>query len=114
MTPRGSPGNFGLRGILSQDLPLSVVCSRTCVEIKISGAFVLNRRVDLHAIDATPARWRGGVGLSPLDGASTAASPSLSEELSGAPTHWYPTQSSTEGAGPTPALAALKEPSPKR
>ena len=23
------------------------------------GAFVLNRRVDLHAIDATPARWRG-------------------------------------------------------
>ena len=34
---------------------------------------LLNRRVDLHAIDATPARWRGGVGLSPLDGASTAA-----------------------------------------
>ena len=26
-----------------------------CVEI-IYGAFVLNRRVDLHAIDATPAR----------------------------------------------------------
>ena len=23
------------------------------------GAFVLNHRVDLHAIDATPARWRG-------------------------------------------------------
>ena len=41
---------------------------------KFHGAFVLNRRVDLHAIDATPARWRGGVGLSPLDGASTAAS----------------------------------------
>ena len=31
---------------------------------------VLNRRVDLHAIDATPARWRGDVGCSPLDGAS--------------------------------------------
>ena len=28
---------------------------------------------DLHAIDATPARWRGGVDSSPLDGASTAA-----------------------------------------
>ena len=36
--------------------------------------FVLNRRVDLHAIDATPARWRGDAGSSPLDGASTAAS----------------------------------------
>jgi hypothetical protein len=27
---------------------------------KLYGAFVLNLRVDLHAIDATPARWRGG------------------------------------------------------
>ena len=27
----------------------------TCVEIKIYGAFVLNQRVALHAIDATPA-----------------------------------------------------------
>ena len=51
VTPLGSPGNLGLRGILSQDLPLSVVCSSTCVEIKFYGAFVLNRRVDLHAID---------------------------------------------------------------
>ena len=40
---------------------------------KFYGAFVLHRRVDLHAIDATPARWRGGAGSSPLDGASTAA-----------------------------------------
>ena len=31
----------------------------TCVEIKIYGAFVLNHPVVLHAIDATPARWRG-------------------------------------------------------
>ena len=31
------------------------------VEIKIYGAFVLNHRVVLHAIDATPARRRGGV-----------------------------------------------------
>mgnify|MGYP001236154894 CR=1 FL=1 len=28
---------------------------------KFYGVFVLNRRVDLHAIDATPARRRGGV-----------------------------------------------------
>ena len=32
----------------------------TCAYIKISRR-VLNRRVDLHAIDATPARWRGNV-----------------------------------------------------
>ena len=49
---------------------------QNCVEIKIYGAFVLNRRVDLHAIDATSARWRGDAGSSPLDGASTAASSS--------------------------------------
>ena len=35
-------------------------------------AFVLNRRVGLHAIDATPARWRGnGGGSSPPDRART-------------------------------------------
>ena len=39
---------------------------------KFYGAFVLNHRVVLHAIDATPARWRGDAGSSPLDGASTA------------------------------------------
>ena len=27
---------------------------------KFYGAFVLPRRVDLHAVDVTPARWRGG------------------------------------------------------
>ena len=30
---------------------------------KFYGAFVLNHRVDLHAIDAAPARWRGDAGL---------------------------------------------------
>jgi hypothetical protein len=35
---------------------------------KFYGAFVLNHRVVLHAIDATPARWRGDVCSSPLDG----------------------------------------------
>ena len=28
-----------------------------CVDLNFTGAFVLNHRVDLHAIDATPARW---------------------------------------------------------
>ena len=55
---------------------------RTCVEIKILRR-VLNLRIDLHAIDATPARWRGDAGSSPLDGASTAAS--SPRELSGVP-----------------------------
>ena len=35
---------------------------------------MLNRRVVLHAIDATPARWRGDAGSSPLDRTRTAAS----------------------------------------
>ena len=38
-----------------------------CALIKISPRLRADRRVDLHAIDATPARWRGGVGLTPLD-----------------------------------------------
>ena len=41
---------------------------------KFYGAFVPNHRVVLHAIDATPARWRGDAGSSPLDRARTAAS----------------------------------------
>jgi hypothetical protein len=44
---------------------------------KFYGAFVLNRRVVLHAIDATPARWRGDAGSSPLDRARTAANTRL-------------------------------------
>ena len=38
---------------------------------KFYGAVVLNRRVGLHAIDATPARWRGDAGSSPPDRART-------------------------------------------
>ena len=45
-----------------------------CVESSLRRVFVLNRRVHLHAIDATPARWRGVVGSSPLDGARAATS----------------------------------------
>ena len=41
---------------------------------KFYGAFALNRRVDLHAIEATPARWRGDAGSSSLDRASVAMS----------------------------------------
>ena len=54
----------------------------TCVEIKIYGAFVLNRCVLHHAIDATPARWRGDAGSWPLDRARSAASSPRH------PTHW--------------------------
>ena len=42
---------------------------------KFYGAFVLNRRVVLHAIDATPTRWRGDAGSSPLDRARNAPVP---------------------------------------
>ena len=43
-----------------------------CVEIKILRRVLLNCRVDFHAIDATPARWRGDAGSSPLDRARSA------------------------------------------
>ena len=62
-----------------------------CVEIKIYGAFVLNHRVVLHAIDATPARRRGGVNSSPLDRARTAASSPRNDLVKNCrvhPTHW--------------------------
>ena len=45
-----------------------------CGNQNFYGASVLNLRVDLHAIDATPARWRGDAESSPLDRASTATS----------------------------------------
>ena len=41
---------------------------------KFYGAFVLNHPVVLHAIDATPARWRGDAVSSPLDQARMSAS----------------------------------------
>ena len=49
---------------------------------KFYGAFVLNCRVVLHAIDAPPARRRGDAGSSPLGGARTAA-PSLRTRRTG-------------------------------
>ena len=53
---------------------------------KFYGAFVLNRRVYPHAIDAPPARWRGDAGSSPLDGARKAASSPRNDLVH--PTHW--------------------------
>ena len=50
------------------------VAVRPAWKSKFYGAFVLNHRIVLHAIDETPARWRGDAGSSPLDRASTAAS----------------------------------------
>ena len=48
---------------------------------KFYGAFALNRRVVLHAIDATPARWRGDAGSPPLDRARSAASSPRTDTL---------------------------------
>ena len=53
---------------------------------KFYGAFFLNRRVVLDAIDASPARWRGNAGSLLLDRARTAA-PSPRNDLVH-PTHW--------------------------
>ena len=44
-----------------------------CINQIIAARPLLNH--DSRAIDATPARWRGGVGLTPLDLVITAASP---------------------------------------
>ena len=58
---------------------------------KLYGAFVLILRVNLHAIDAPPARWRGDASSSPLDGASTAASSPRNDLVKNYrvhPTHW--------------------------
>ena len=58
---------------------------------KLYGAFVLNHRVVLDAIDATPARWRGDAGSSPLDRARTAASSPRNDLVKNCrvhPTHW--------------------------
>ena len=54
---------------------LDMALTRSTVwKSKFYGAFLLNRRVVLRAIDATPARWRSDAGSSPLDRARTAAS----------------------------------------
>ena len=57
-----------------------------CVDIKFYGAFVLILPVNLHAIDATPARWRGDAGSSPLVRTRTAASSPRNDLVH--PAHW--------------------------
>jgi hypothetical protein len=67
----------GLRPMLwIGDLPRALRApeSHSVWKSKFYVAFVLNRRVDFHAIEATPARWRGDAGSSPNDRARTAAS----------------------------------------
>ena len=70
-------------GVVAEFVVLAA--GREAWKSKFHGAFVLNV-ADLHAIDATPDRWRGDAGSSPLDGASAAASSPRNdrEELSGA------------------------------
>ena len=56
-----------------------------------SVAAVAASSVARHAVDATPARWRGDAGFSPLDGAGTAASSPRNDLVKNYrvhPTHW--------------------------
>ena len=64
---------------------------RSPVWNQIYGAFVLDRRVDLHAIDATPARWRGDARFLTARRSSAAASSprnDLVENYRVHPRHW--------------------------
>ena len=95
MCPGGPPGEAGPGGGMSpsgcggSESPTPRIMA--CVEIKFHGAFVLNRCVVFHTIDATPARWRGDAGSSPLDRARTAASSPRNDLVKNCrvhPTHW--------------------------
>ena len=67
--------------VVSVDALLSARAFHPVWKSKFYGAFVLNRRVHLHAIDATPVRWRGDGGSLPLDRARPAASSPRNEHL---------------------------------
>ena len=61
------------------------------MEIKLSRRVLLRLNHGLHAINATPARPRGGVNSSPLDRARTAASSPRNDFVKNCrvhPTHW--------------------------
>ena len=75
---------------------------------KFYGAFVLNRRVDLYAIDATPARWRGDADFSPLDGTSTTASSGAPDTL----VDFHPGSASATAASPSGDRGHQKWPMP--
>ena len=102
---------------LTDDKGLVISHVPACVEKKFHGAFVLNRRVDLHAIAATPARWRGDAGSLPLDQARTAASSprnDLVENYRVHPTHWLiSTQTVTTSGSPRVPPAARAAPAPR-
>ena len=90
-----------------------------CVEIKFYGAFVLILRVNLHAIDATPARWRGDAGSSPLDRARTAASSPRNDLVKNYrvhPTNWLISTQVLRGSSSQPLLlqTRLRRPRPRR
>ena len=57
---------------LADRVKIGTTYASTLWKSKFYGAPVLNRRVVLHAIDATLARWRCDAGSSPLDRASAA------------------------------------------
>ena len=76
-TRRLGPLSLG-RLVDDRQRPILWYACDTVWKSKFYGSFVLNHRVVLHAIDATPARWRGDAGSSPLDRARSAAHP----------THW--------------------------
>jgi hypothetical protein len=81
---------------------------------KFYGAFVLNHRVVLHAIDATPARWRGDVGSSPLARDARVdfhtgrghINPGLPPNASGPGSPWKPVEERREKKGMTPLQMA--------
>ena len=80
------PNAFPPRGFPGQGFP-----SRAVWKSKFYGAFVLNHRVVLHAIDAMPARWRDEADSSLLDRARTAASSPRNDLVKNCrvhPTHW--------------------------
>ena len=79
---------------------------------KFYGVFVMNLRVDLHAIDAMPARWRGNVESSPLDRAKTDASLPRNDLVKNCwvhPTHWL---ISTQGEALAVRVVAAREHGP--
>ena len=80
------PNAFPPRGFPGQGFP-----SRAVWKPKFYGAFVLNHRVVLHAIDAMPARWRDEADSSLLDRARTAASSPRNDLVKNCrvhPIHW--------------------------
>ena len=93
--PTGGQWRHEPGGILADEMGLGKTVVVAALEpvwrSRFYGVFVLNRRVVLYAIDATPARWRGDAGSSPLDRARSAASSPRNDLVKNCrvhPTHW--------------------------